>query len=717
MRVSEHWLRTFINPHLTIKKIGELLTLAGVEVDSIEKIELLFPKTPKHHKEKVVQININKENNSALHDISDTVVALKTPANRGDCLSMEGIAREVSALTREPYTSAQIKPSIPKIVDFFPIRIDSQNACPRYIGRIIQNINPNAATPEWMQNRLQSAGLRPISPVVDVTNYVMLELGQPLHAFDLTEIDSEIIVRFAKKGERIITLDHLEIELNEKTLVVADKSKPLAIAGIIGGVSSSVSEKTENIFLECAYFDPVTIRFTARHFGFRTESSIRFERGVDHNLQTRAIERATELLESIVGGNIGPLIEKSAVPYLPVMPTVLLRRERLKHLLGLSIQDHEIKDILNRLEISYLQTEDGFLVTVPSFRVDLGQEEDIIEEIIRIYGYHHVPTKMPTVSAHFWPVPEDRNSPQRFKQELSSRGYCEVITYSFVSPELIKLIYPDQKALELENPISSDMAAMRNGLWPGLIQTCLYNQRRQQERIRIYEMGTCFFQEEPDKTGKELMWVERQIFSGLCSGPEFAEQWGTQPRICDFYDVKADLEALFSITGHEVFFKFMPASHPALHPGQTAAVYLKDKKIGWIASLNPKLLKQLDWQGLGNIIVFELNADELFNKTVPQFKEYSKYPAIRRDIAIVVDKNIMASDLKSAIVKEAGALLRDVLIFDVYQGKGISLGSKSIALGLILQHPSRTLVDFEVNEVVEKVLNTLKLEFHAQLRE
>lgn len=703
MKVSELWLRSLIDPPHSIEKIAEQLTAAGIEVDSIEKC------TTQGAEQNAASTSTSIPTQASTQT---TVLTLKTPANRGDCLSMEGIAREVSALYNLPYHPVHFNLPVPKIVDFFPVHVESYPACPRYLGRIIQNINPNATTPSWMQSYLELAGIRSISPVVDVTNYVMLEMGQPLHAFDLFELDEEVVVRYARLGEKITTLDNTEISLREDTLIIADRHQPQAIAGIIGGLSSGVTEKTNNIFLECAYFDPKSIRFSARQYGLRTDSSIRFERGVDPNLQMRALERATSLLEKIVGGNVGPIIEKADPEALPISPTILLRRDRIEKLLGISIKDQEIKDILKRLEFSFISNENGFEVTVPSFRVDINLEEDLIEELIRVYGYQNIPASIPQAKFNFSVIPEAILPQSRIKQTLVNRGYFEAITYSFVSPDLIKLITNEAEPLILSNPISREMSAMRNSLWPGLIEVLLHNVRRQQERVRLFEAATCFFKLEDGN------WQERKMLSGLCFGPIYKEQWGIQKRNVDFFDVKADVEALLSMT--RLKSEFRPSLHPAVHPGQSADIFLEGDNLGWIAVLNPALSKSLDLPTQGNLlglVGFEINLDLLQRRLVPKFQEFSKFPSIRRDIAIVVDKEVLVENIKSAIVKEAGPLLREVIIFDVYQGKGIEPTSKSIALGLILQHPSRTLVEAEVNEVFDRVVKCLKQEFKAILRE
>lgn len=679
MKVSELWLKTLIKPALTTAELAEQLTMAGLEVDNIEQAD---------------------------GEAQDSILTLKIPANRGDCLSMEGVARELSALNRLPYQWVQFKTETPNINEVFPVRVEAKEACSQYVGRIVQNINTDATTPAWIQQRLQAAAIRSISPVVDVCNYVMLELGQPLHAFDLDKISKEIVVRFANNQEKIVTLDEVEIALDPDTLIIADAKQPLAIAGIIGGMDSSVQNNTTNIFLESAYFDPVHIRRSSKRLKVRTDSSIRFERGLDPNLQVRALERASQLLQEIVGGNLGPIIIKTNHEALPKAHTVFLRRSKIHNVLGITLEDQEILDIFRSLEMDSKLMAEGFEVTVPAFRVDIGLEEDLIEEIARIYGYHKFPSTMPISIFESQTTPETKIPAKLMKQAFIDRGYCETITYSFVSEEFLNLLSPIQKSLKLSNPISAEMAHMRTSLWPGLIQVAIHNQRRQQIRLRLFEMSSIFLEQNQH-------WHEKNVLSGLCSAELYPEQWGNKKIDSDFFDVKGDLEAIFALT-KDPDFHFKPIQHPALHPSQSAEIFRGSESVGCMGLLHPQIMKKLEL--IGPVFLFELELEFLLQKEMPQYKEFSKYPSIRRDLAIIVKNTVPAEELKTAILKMGGSLLKEVHIFDVYQGKGIEPGSKSVALGLILQHPSRTLVETEVNEVIHKILMTLEKEFQASLR-
>jgi phenylalanyl-tRNA synthetase beta chain len=680
MKVSELWLRALINPPVTTAGLVEQLTHVGIEIDGVDDSET----TP-----------------------GAKVFTLKVPANRGDCLSVEGLVREIAVINALPFQAIEVPATFPTVSQTFPVKIESQKECPRYISRIIQNINPKAVIPAWLLHRLQDAGIRSVSPVVDILNYVMLEIGQPLHAFDLSRLESEIVVRYARQGERIITLEGKEVELDTETLIVADSQKPIAIAGIMGGENSAVLSNTQNIILESAFFDPIGIRGSSQRLNIRTESSHRFERGVDPHLQERALERATELLLEVVGGNPSVTVEHLTVSFLPPIHPISLRTAKIKSILGISPEPEEIQNILIRLGMECTPNFTGFQIIRPSFRMDITHEIDLIEEVARIYGFHRIPKANPYVPFEFISLPENKISIRQFKQALVGRGYYEAITYSFLDRELSQHFSPNEPLLSLENPISDDLSVMRNSLWPGLIKVVQYNQRRQQPRLRLFEAGLCFTQEEGSLQQKNRL-------AGVCTGSFIKEQWGAKAREVDFYDIKSDVEALFAITKDKPL-HFEEGSHPALHPGQTAKIYRNSEFVGYVGALHPRLIKILGIQG--SLLAFELDLDRLEGALIPKFAELSKYPAIRRDIAIIVDKTVLAEDLKSAIVKKVGTLARDVLIFDVYQGSGIEAGKKSVAIGLILQHPSRTLVETEINELVQELLQNLSERYHAILRE
>ncbi len=681
MKVSEHWLRTYIDTPVSITELADQLTNAGLEIDNLECIET---------------------------DPKDFLLTLKIPPNRGDCLSMEGIARELAVLNQMHYQAPQTLGLIPKGNHQFPVRVEAPEACPRYVGRVIKDIDGSLVTPLWMQKRLQQADIRIISPVVDVTNYVMLELGQPLHAFDLKKLDTEIVVRFAKPGETIILLEGQEIKLEPDMLVIADKNKPLAIAGIMGGLDSSVTPATKTVFLESAFFNPINIRLTARHLGLRTESSYRFERTIDRELQSRALERATQLLLEIVGGTAGPIVEFYDDTHLPKNITVSLRRSKVQAILGVELNDKDIVELLSRLGMTLHLTDFGWEVVIPSFRADLLQEIDLIEEIARVFGYHRLPSENPVSHFVYDTLSENQISLDHCKKTLIDRGYFEAITYSFIDPKLLELFDSLSASISLMNPISSELQTMRTSLWPGLLQAVLYNQGRQQTRMRLFEAGLGFKNE-------DQKLEQKMLIAGVATGDLYPLQWGATARGVDFFDVKADIEALVKLSGRLEYLNCEASHHPALQPGQAATLLLGNKTLGVMGALHPKIIKALDLQE--PVFVFELELATLQQSEIPKFQMLSKYPAVRRDIAVIVGQEVLANQLKSAIVECVWDLLQDVVVFDVYQGKGIELGKKSIALSLILQHPSRTLVEDEVNEVVEEVVALLVNRFQAVLRE
>jgi len=679
MKVGELWLRTVVDPPISTEQLVDQLTHAGIEIDALEKKE------------------------GHLHPI----ITFKVPANRSDCLSVEGLGREIAILNQLPFKTIEVANTFPKISITLPVRVQVPAACPRYLSRIIQNINPTAEVPAWIQNRLEESGIRSISPVVDVTNYVMLELGQPLHVFDICKLEAELVVRFAKENERMTTLEGKEVELDVETLVIADSKKPVAIAGVIGGMSAAVDSTTRNIVLESAYFDPIRIRRVSKNLHLRTESSYRFERGIDPNLQARALARATELLLEIVGGNPSITQEQMDTRYLPKASTLLLRTTKVEDILGIELAPQKIQSILTALGMHCVLQGNHFEVEVPSFRVDITREVDLIEEIARIYGFHNIPTADPWVTFDFMPMAETEALEHRFKQVLVDRGYYEAITYSFVEPSLQNGFFADECALRLKNPISEELSVMRSSLWPGLMKALHYNQCRHQSHIRLFEMGVCFL-------GNSDSLEQQNRLAGICGGPVQTEQWGTVSRAVDFYDVKGDVQALLALTRRSDF-KFEVATHPALHPGQTAKIMDGTKILGYIGALHPRITKALDIQG--SIFAFELEVDGLKYVKIPTFRELSKYPIIRRDIAVIVDNAVLVTDLKSAIVESIGILAVGVVIFDVYRGRGVRPDGKSVALGLILQHPSRTLTEVDVNESMQKAIQALKQRYQAILRE
>ena len=640
--------------------------------------------------------------------LDDVTIELGLTPNRGDCLSIAGIAREVGVLNHMEVSPPAMKPVTVVSTDKFSIKLDQPEACPMYLGRIIRGIDKNASTPGWMQERLRRSGLRSLGPVVDVTNYVLLELGQPMHAFDLDKLQQGIVVRYARSGEKLTLLDEQEISLDETSLVIADQIRAVALAGIMGGLDTAVSNETNDIFLECAYFNPLAIAGKARQYGLHTDSSHRFERGVSPALQTKAIDRATELLLDIVGGKAAPVVKAQANEHLPTRVPVILRLHRLEKVLGLSIAENDVLDILRRLGMEVHQQTDGWKVTPPAFRFDIELEEDLIEEVGRIVGYEQLPNTRPQGAMQMKPRTETRLSQRRIRHFLVDQGYQEAITYSFVSPEIQALLVPDDDVVKLSNPISSDMAVMRTSLWPGLIQSLQHNLNRQQDRISLFECGLRFIQQ-----GSELK--QEMMVAGIRSGENLPEQWGSVARTVDFFDVKRDVSTLLGLAAKEDEILFEPTNHPALHPGQSARILRNAQPIGWMGALHPQIAKKL---GVGrDVYLFELSQAGMLQAQVPAFKALSKFPAIRRDLAVVLDAQISAQQLKDVIYTAAPASLTKVELFDVYTGEGIDSGRKSLALGLTLQDLSRTLTDNEVDESITKIVGTLQTELGATLRD
>jgi len=641
-------------------------------------------------------------------DLDDQCIALDLTPDRADCLSLAGIAREVGVINRCPVRGPTIAPVPTRNEDRFPVHVEAPAACPVYVCRIIRNIDPDAAPPLWLQERLRRSGLRSIGPVVDVTNYVLLELGQPLHGFDLDRLAGEIRVRMAATGERIRLLNGEEIALRDDTLVIADRNRPVALAGIMGGAETGVEPHTRDILLESAFFAPGVISGKARSYGLHTDSSHRFERGVDPRLQARAVERATALLLDITGGEPGPVAVLESKEHRPRRQRLHLRRERIGRLLGVQPTDETIEDIFTRLGLEIIPTAEGWKLAPPTSRFDLLLEVDLIAEIGRIHGYERIPVTQTRSAATTQGPPETTFDPDRAKTVLVDRGYHEVITYSFVSPELQGRINPRPAALRLSNPLSADLSVMRTSLWPGLLQTARQNQARQQERVRIFESGLCFL-----GTGTELEQEAR--LAGLVVGSAVPEQWGMPARPVGFYGAKADLEAVLGLTGDPDRFRFLPAEHPALHPGQTARVEYDGRKIGLLGMVHPALAAALDIDG--DAFLFEIALSGLREGRLPVFEPLSRFPTIRRDLAIVVDANITYEQVRRCAATAASDLLRDLILFDVYQGPKIDSGKKSLAFGLILQASSQTLTDQEVEETISRVLTRLASELGANLRD
>ena len=641
--------------------------------------------------------------------LDDTVIEVELTPNRADCLGMAGVAREVGVLLRQPVSGPELAPVAPAVDDRFPVALESPADCPRYLGRVVRGVDPRAPTPLWMRERLRRAGLRPLSAAVDITNYVMLELGQPMHAFDLGRLAGGIRVRRADSGERLELLNGETVELDPDTLVIADQQGPIAMAGIMGGAPTAVSDATADVLLEAAFFAPLAIAGRARRYGLHTDSSHRFERGVDPELARSAMERATALLLAVAGGRPGPVVEAVDEASLPAQPQVTLRRERIRRLLGMAVADADVEDILRRLGMSLDASSEGWSVRPPSWRFDIAREVDLIEEVARIVGYDNIPEQHAPAPLAMAPRPERLLALRRLRSALVDRGYQEAIGYSFVAPDLQAGLDPDCPALQLANPISADLAVMRTSLWPGLVRALQHNRNRQQERVRLFETGLRF-------RGSLDDLLQQRVIAGLVSGPVWPEQWAEAGRPADFHDVKGDLEALLALTGRPEEFHFQPAAHPALHPGQSAQVCAGEHVIGWLGALHPRLLRELDLEG-APVLLFELALDDLQRARLPAFQGLSRFPSIRRDLAVVVAEEVAAADLRREAAAAAGEQLRELVLFDVYRGPGLPEGSKSIAMGLILQDSSRTLTDSEGDNLVGRVTDRLRERLDASLRE
>lgn len=643
--------------------------------------------------------------------LNDATIEISVTPNRADCLGIIGVARDVAVINKLSLTEPDTTQVVASVQDTLSIEVSAPQACPRYLGRVVKGINVKAATPLWMREKLRRCGIRSIDPVVDITNYVLLELGQPMHAFDLSRIDGGIVVRMAKEGEELVLLDGNKVKLNQDIVVIADRNKTLALGGIFGGEDSGVNEETQDVFLECAYFNPLAIAGRARRFGLHTEASHRYERGVDPAIQERAIERATNLLLEICGGQAGPVADITDKTQLPKQATIILRRQKLDRLIGYVISDDMVIDILVRLGCKVSNSGENWTAVAPSWRFDMQIEEDLIEEIARVYGYNRIPD-VPLRANLVMTAHREANLPlRRVKTLLIDRGYQEAITYSFVDTKIQNLLHPEQQALILPSPISVEMSAMRLSLWTGLLSSVVYNQNRQQSRIRIFESGLRFV---PD-TNADLGIRQELMLAGVITGNRYEEHWDLAREPIDFYDLKGDLEAIFELTGKLSEIEFKVEENPALHPGQNAAIYLNGKCIGYIGVVHPELERKLDLNG--RTVVFEVLWDALSERQVPMAKEVSRFPANRRDIAIVVAESVPAANVLELCKKIGANQMVGVNLFDVYCGKGIPDGYKSLAISLTLQNSTRTLEEDEIAATISEYVEALKQRFQAFLRD
>ncbi len=637
--------------------------------------------------------------------LNDNLFTLKLTPNRADCLSILGIARDVAAITGAPLKLPKITSAKMESQRTMAVLVNALDACPAYYGRVIESVNAQAKTPDWVIRNLERSGVRSISAIVDITNYVLLELGQPMHAFDLAKLGDHIEVRFAKVGETLKLLNDTEVKLKTDDLViasnhVASQQGAIALAGIMGGEPTSVTETTTDIFLESAFFAPDAIAGKARRLGLSTDSSYRFERGVDFGNTMLALERATTLILEICGGKAGNITQ--AVTAFPARNVVSLRYARLLSVLGINSSLQEVGKLLSQLGFEYSEQDGIFAVKAPSYRFDIAREEDLIEEIARLHGYDKIPAIAPEAALNMLPVPEALLNKAWAADVLQAQGYQEVVTYSFVDESWERDLMGNASPINLKNPIASNMSVMRSGLWGGLLDALTYNLNRKQERAMLFEIGASYYVE-------QQQYREQTQISGLCYGDVQPVQWGEKAREVDFYDVKATVNVL---THHQA--EYRTEAHPALHPGQSARVYLHDKPIGWLGKLHPKW--QQHYSLPKNTILFELQLAGLLQTQVAKYQDVSKFLPVRRDIAIVVDADLPIQAIVNAVNKADIPLLQEIQLFDVYQGKGIAENKKSLAFLVLMQDTHKTLLDIEAEAAMVELLKLLENQFGASLR-
>jgi len=639
--------------------------------------------------------------------VDDHLITIELTPNRGDCLSIAGVAREVAVINRCELRQPAIEP-VPAATTREPaIRISAPTKCQRYAGRVVSGVTMGANTPLWMRERLRRSGLRPINPAVDVTNYVLLELGQPMHAFDTDKLAGGIDVRLARAGERVRVLNGDTVDLEPDCLVIADESGPVAFAGIMGGMDSAVGPGTTSVLLESACFTPQAVAGKGRRYKLLSDALYRYERGVDPALAVRALERATALLIEIAGGEAGPVVDVDRRPSEAAAP-IHFRHARLERLLGTRVDPDEVDDILARLGMDAERVEGpAWRVRAPSFRYDIALEADLVEEVARVHGYDRLPERPRRVESHFAAVPEARIGEARLRQTLIQRGYQEAITYSFAEPALVRRVAPELESVALSNPIAEQFALMRSSLWASLLPVWRHNLQRQQSRVRLFEIGMRFHRDRGEL-------CQETMVAAIVSGAHLPEQWGETEREADFFDLKGDLQALMALSGRAGAFTFEASGHGALHPGQSARIRRDGRVVGWIGRLHPHLVAEMDVRQ--SALLFEIELAALSDARVPQYQRLSEYPAVRRDLALVVDEDLPVGRVLDHIRSAEAPFLQDMRVFDVYRGKGLEQHKKSVALGLIFQDYSRTLTDREVDESIERLQRLLERGLGATIR-
>jgi phenylalanyl-tRNA synthetase beta chain len=658
-------------------------------------------------------LTLNEDLRVAL-DLDDVMLEVNATPNRGDCMSVFGIARDHAAAQQRKYLTYKVAPVAARSNAVFPVTLDAPAACPIFASRVIRGVKVGAQSPAWLRERLRRVGINSISAVVDVTNYVMMDLGQPMHAYDLARLGEGIRVRPALPKEAITLLDDKEHVLDPGFLVIADSSGAIGLAGIMGGRRTAISDSTDDVLLEAAHFAPDAIAGRARRLGLFTDAAQRFERGVDSSLPSVAIERATALLLEIVGGEPGPVqVTRAAVAGAAgAEGWVNLRRRRLARLLGTAVPDEEVHAVLSAISDRVETTPDGWRVHKPPHRFDIRIEEDLIEEVARLRGFDSIPEAHAIAPQVAGESTESRVTSDRLLTAMADRGYREVITYSFVDPNLQQQLFPDRPSLRLTNPLSADLSDMRVSLWIGLVLACRENLRRQQTRVRLFEIGKKFCLQGPVQNA-ELKEIE--TLAGIATGARWPEQWGAPREALDFYDVKADVTNALALTGDVSSVRFEADALSCLRPGRTARIYRGATAVGWLGELHPQVAKAINLSSTAYL--FELEIDAAFISKSLQFNKISKFPSVRRDLSIVVDENVPLAVLQENVTVSASGLLSELRVFDVYRGSGVESGRKSIALGLILQDSSRTLTDVDADAVVTAVVTRLRDELSATIRD
>ncbi|MGH8583230.1 MAG: phenylalanine--tRNA ligase subunit beta [Gammaproteobacteria bacterium] len=791
MRLSEHWLREWVDPGISSEALVERLTLAGLEVDAVTAVAPPFSGVevaevvqtephPQRTQLRVCQVltgsgerltivcgaanaraglrvalarlgavlpgrepiaaarfgsvasagmlcsaaelglgevgrgilelesqatlGIDLRRHLALDDHS---IEVNLTPNRGDCLSVAGLAREIGALLKRPVTAVEVREVPAQIEDRLAVHIEAPAHCPVYAGRILRGVDTRATTPWWMRERLRRSGLRAISPIVDITNYVLLELGQPLHAFDLARLRSPLRVRLAQAGETLTLLDGQCAALDADTLVIADAERAVALAGVMGGMDTAVGAATVDVFLESAFFNPHTIAGKTRRYKLQSDSAYRFERGVDFGLQRRAIERATALTLQVCGGRPGPVIEHVFAQHLPARVPIPLRAARLRRLLGIEFERARVKDILQGLGLQVSEAAGGWRAVPPSFRFDLVLEADLIEEVARVQGYEHIPGRVPLAPLQMRKHPESRVSHLRLRERLTALGYHEAVTYSFVDPALQARIEPDIEGIRLANPIASDLSVMRTSLWPGLLNALVLNRNRQAQRVRLFELGRVF-------TRSAEAIEETPVLAMLAWGPCDPKQWAQSQRDTDFFDLKGDIESLAALGGAGPEITWLAEAHPALHPGQTSRILYRGEPAGWCGALHPRIATELGLEG--RVLLGQITLDALDRRAVPHYQAVSRFPLVRRDLSFVVDREVTATALLECLRQALGELQAELQVFDLYHGEGIDSRKKSIALGLTFQSASSTLIDAEVEAAIQRGVQAVGERLGGELR-